>query len=154
MCYNIDGDVMKRKYLLIVLLIILGVFIFTGCEKKEKTKLIENKDYFVRGSFTGQYLDIKKRGYYIDTYNEVGAPYLYIICMGEQSSGGYSLEIKEVNRIDNKTEIIVKEIVPSKHETVTTWFTSPTIIVEFPNYQEDITIKNTIGEEFNELKGY
>ena len=139
---------MKKKYLLI-LFIILSIFIFTGCEKK--TKLVENKDYFIRGEFTGKYLDIKNRGYYIDTLDEPNAPYYYIICMGEQNTGGYSLKIKEVNQVEDKTEIIVKEIEPYKGEIVTMSFTYPTIIVEFPKKQENIVIKNTKGEEFTRL---
>jgi hypothetical protein len=144
---------MKRKYLLL-LLTILAFFAFTGCKKEEKIKLVENEDYFIRGEFTGKYLDIKKRGYYIDTLNQKNAPYYYIICMGEKNTGGYSLKIKEVNKIDDKTEIIVEEIVPGKDEVVTMALTTPTIIVEFPTYQENIIIKNTDDEEFSELKDY
>ena len=139
---------MKKKYLLI-LFIILSIFIFTGCEKK--TKLVENKDYSINGEFTGKYLDITKRGYYMDTLDEHNAPYFYIICMGEKNTGGYSLKIKEVNQVEDKTEIIVKEIEPYKGEIVTMSFTYPTIIVEFPKKQENIVIKNTKGEEFTRL---
>ena len=144
---------MKRKFLIIPL-IILGIFAFTGCNKDDKTKLVENTDYFVRGEFTGKYLDITKRGYYIDTLDQPNAPYFYIICMGKKNTGGYSLKVKEINKVDEKTEIIVEEIVPDKDATVTMAFTSPTIIVEFPKYQENIVIKNTKGEEFTELKDY
>ena len=133
---------------------ILVVLVFTGCDKSNKIKLVENTDYFLRGEFEGKYLDITKRGYYIDSFDYPNAPYLYIICMGEKSTGGYSLKIKEVNKIDEKIEIIVEEIIPTKDETVTTALTYPTIIVEFPKYQENITIKNTKGEEFTELQNY
>ena len=74
--------------------------------------------------------------------------------MGEKNSGGYSLKIKEVNKIDDKTEIIVEEIAPGKDETVTMALTTPTIVVEFPTYQKNIIIKNTEDEEFSELKDY
>ena len=141
---------MKRKYVLLLLLLV-ALFTFTGCSNNSKTKLVENKDYYVKGEFTGKYLDIKKRGYYIDTLDEPNAPYYYIICMGEKNTGGYSLKIKEVNRVDNKTEIIVEEIEPGKNETVTMAFTTPTIVVEFPEYQENIVIKNTNNEEFTYL---
>ena len=70
------------------------------------------------------------------------------------SYGGYGLKIKEVNKNDNKTEIIVEEIVPGKDDVVTMAFTYPTIVVEFPKYQEDIVIKNTDGVEFEKLKDY
>jgi hypothetical protein len=120
----------------------------TGCSK---TELKEGIDFNVNGEFTGKYLDITKRGYYIDTFNYPEAPYLYIICMGEKNTGGYSLKIKEVNRDNETTEIIVEEIEPKKDEIVTMAFTYPTIVVEFPKYQENIVIKNTKGEIFNEL---
>ena len=139
---------MKKKYLLI-LFIILSIFIFTGCEKK--TKLVENKDYSIDGEFTGKYLDITKRGYYMDTLDEPNAPYYYIICMGEQNTGGYSLKIKEVNKVDEKTEVIVEEVKPKKNDTVTMALTYPTIIIEFPERQKNIVIKNTKGEEFTKL---
>ena len=141
---------MKRKYVLLLLLLV-ALFTFTGCSNNSKTKLVENKDYYVKGEFTGKYLDIKKRGYYIDTLDEPNAPYYYIICMGEKNTGGYSLKIKEVYRDNNKTEIIVEEIEPGKNETVTMAFTTPTIVVEFPEYQENIVIKNTNNEEFTYL---
>ena len=145
---------MKKK--IYVLLVILSIFIVSGCNNKVEKKtdenlLVENKDYFIRGDFNGKYLDTKKRGYYIDTLNEPNAPYFYIICMGEQNTGGYSLEIDKVKRTDDKTEIIVKEIKPKRGDTVTMAFTYPTIIVEFPSYQENIIIKNTNGEEFTRL---
>lgn len=142
---------MKRKGLLI-LLIVIGLFIFTGCNNSNKIKLTEGTDFHVRGEFTGKYLDITKRGYYIDTLNQPYAPYLYIICMGEKNTGGYSLKVKEVNINDEKTEIIVEEIVPGEDEIVTMAFTYPTIIVEFPKYQENIIIKNTKNEIFDELQ--
>ena len=144
---------MKKKYFK-MLLVILCLFAFTGCNNSNKTKLVENTDYFIKGEFNGQYLDITKRGYYIDTLNQPNAPYLYIICMGEKSTGGYSLKVKEVNKVDDKTEIIVEEIVPDKDAIVTMAHTSPIIIVEFPKYQENIVIKNKKGEEFTELKDY
>lgn len=144
---------MKKKYFLMPL-VILCLFTFTGCNNSNKTKLVENKDYFIRGEFTGQYLDITQRGYYIDTLNQPNAPYLYIICMGEKNTGGYSLIVKEVNKVNENTEIIVEEIAPAKDATVTLAITRPTIIVEFPKYQENIVIKNTKGEEFTELKDY
>lgn len=141
---------MKRKCFLI-LLIVTCLFIFTGCNKNNKTKLTEGTDFYIRGEFTGKYLDVTKRGYYIDTLNQPNAPYLYVICMGEKNTGGYSLKVKEVNINDEKTEIIVEEVVPGEDEIVAMAFTYPTIIVEFPKYQENIIIKNTKGEIFDRL---
>jgi hypothetical protein len=143
---------MKRKHLLLIF-ILLCLFTFTGCsESKKSNKLEEGTDYFVKGEFTGQYLDLKKRGYYIDTLNQPNAPYYYIICMGEKNTGGYSLKLKEVNKIDGKTEIIVEETSPGKEDIVTMAFTYPTLVVEFPNSQDNIVIKNTKDEVFDLLK--
>ena len=49
----------------------------------------------------------------------------------------------EVNKIENTTEVIVEEIVPADDAMVTMVLTSPTITIEFPEYQENIVIKNT-----------
>ncbi len=144
---------MKKKYFLIFLIISV-LCAFTGCNKTEKIKLVENTDYFVQGEFTGKYLDITKKGYYVDTLNQPNAPYYYIICMGEKNTGGYSLKIKEVNKIAKKTEIIVEEIEPAEGDIVTTALTYPTVIVKFQESQENIIIKNTKGEEFSRLKEY
>jgi thioredoxin-related protein len=144
------GDIMKRK-LCLILLIILSTFMFVGCSNNESKKLVENKDYFIVGEFTGKYLDLTKRGYYIDTLNQIDAPYFYIICMGERSTGGYSLKIKEVNKVDDVTEIIVEEFEPKEGSVVTMAFTYPTVMIEFPEYQDNIVIKNTKGEEFKYL---
>ena len=138
---------MKKKCFLI-LIAVISILMITGCSKN---KLKEGIDYNVNGEYKGQYLDITKKGYYIETYNSPEAPYLYIICMGEKNTGGYSLKIKEVNKNNETTEIIVEEINPPKNAPVTMAFTYPTIVVEFPKYQENIVIKNTKGEIFNEL---
>ena len=132
---------MKRK-LCLILLIILSTFMFIGCSNNESKKLVENEDYFIVGEFTGKYLDLTKRGYYIDTLNQIDAPYFYIICMGERSTGGYSLKIKEVNKVDDVTEIIVEEFEPKEGSVVTMAFTYPTVMIEFPEYQDNIVIKN------------
>ena len=141
-----------KKILLLVLLVIIGLFTITGCDKEKKTKLVEGKDYTIDGEFDGKYLDLTQRGYYIDTLNEPNAPYFYIICMGEQTTGGYSLEIKDVNKVEDKTEVIVKENKPGKNSVVTDALTTPTIMIEFPEMQKNIVIKNTAGEEFKQLE--
>ena len=141
---------MKNKSFLI-LIVVLCLFVFSGCNKNDKSKLTEGVDYKINGEFTGQYLDISKRGYYIDTLNQPKAPYFYVICMGQKSTGGYSLKIKEVKDVDGKIEIIVEEIVPDESDMVTMAITTPTIIVEFSKYQENIIIKNTEGQIFEKL---
>ena len=143
-----------KRIIINLVLISVCILTITGCYNSNKTKLVENVDYFVRGEFKGNYLDISKRGYYVDSFNQDDAPYYYIICSGKKISGGYALKIKEVSKNNNQTEIIVEEIAPSKSEIVTMAITYPTIIVEFPEYQNNIVIKNTKGELFSKLKDY
>ena len=141
---------MKRNVLKL-LIVVLCVFAFTGCNKEQKVNFEEGKDYFIRGDFSGAYFNLAKRGYYIDTYNQTDNSYFYIICMGEKNTGGYSLKIKDVKKDDNHTEVIVEELVPGKDAIVTMAFTYPTIVIEFTESQDNIVIKNTEGIEFDKL---
>jgi len=141
---------MKNKYILI-LLVIVCLFVFTGCNKSDKNKLVEGVDYKINNEFRGNNIDISKRGYYIETSNETNSPYFYIICMGQQYTGGYDLLVKEVNKIDEKTEVIIEEIIPDEDAIVTMALESPTITLEFSKQPENIIIKNTKGEVFDKL---
>ena len=140
-----------RNKLYLILLIGLCLFFFTGCTKGEKTKLIEGTDYNIKGVYSGNSVNTSKRGYYINTLNEPNAPYSYIICMGQKNTGGYSLKVTEVNKVDEKVEIIVEEKTPGDNDMVTSAITYPTVVVEFPEYQKNIVIKNTKGETFKKL---
>ncbi len=120
-------------------------------DENTKVKLEEDNDYTIDTTYASQILDYTQRGYYIDSLNEPDAPYFYIICMGEKSTGGYGIKVKEINKKDDLTEIIVEETSPDPGSIVTQAFTYPKVVVKFPKYQEKITIKNTNGEEFIEL---
>ena len=91
------------------------------------------------------------RGYYIYTLNQTDSPYYYVIAMGEQSTGGYSISISDV-KIDeeNNVEVIVKETKPTG--TVTMAFTYPTCCLELKTLPNNIIIKNTEGEIFHEIE--
>lgn len=65
------GDRSMKGKLFLLFIVILCLFIFTGCKKDEKIWLTENKDYFIRRNVTGRYLNITKRGYYIDAVNSL-----------------------------------------------------------------------------------
>ena len=112
--------------------------------------LEEGIDYEIDTTYNGQTF-VDERGYYIDSLNEPNAPYYYIICMGLKNTGGYNIKVKEVNKIDDLTEIIVEETSPSSTDAVSQAITFPKVVVKFPEYQENIKIKNTNDEEFIEL---
>ena len=142
---------MKKKYLILPVLLLCMLFL-VGCNKGgDKATLTENTDYTIDNTYPVNNMDLTKRGYYIDSLNEPNAPYFYIISMGNKSVEMYTLELKEVTRINGKTEIIVKEIPPTQEQMSQEGFKYQTIVVKFPEYQENITIKNTDGEEFQLL---
>lgn len=90
-----------------------------------------------------------ERGVYYDTLNTLNAPSYYIIAMGEQNTGGYTINVKEVN-IDEEenVEIIVVEEEPAAEETVTMSLTYPVCSVEFSNGPKSVVVKNTKGKIF------
>jgi len=121
-------------------------------ESNVSTQLVENVDYIIDKEYPVDNFDLLKRGYYIDSLDEPNAPYYYIICMGTKSSSGYDIKVKEINKKNNLTEIIVEEISPEGIALVMPAFTYPKVVVKFPEYQENISIKNTKGEEYTNLE--
>jgi len=95
----------------------------------------------------------RERGYYIDTLNQPNAPYWYIICSGERSTGGYSINISNIE-IDEKQncKVTVRETSPSAGEVVTQALTYPTCILELSKAPTSITIQNEQGELFNYIQ--
>lgn len=90
-----------------------------------------------------------ERGYYIDTLNRPNAPYFYIISMGQQNTGGFSIKITDV-KIDenNNVNVTVKEKEPKQGEVITTAFTCPTCELILSEEANSITIKDTNGNEY------
>lgn len=152
----------KRIFLVIVILIVIicaflikiainlnkpGSSVQIAAGKVEGDLKYEIHDDYTQGGF-----DASKRGYYINTYKMPDSPWYYIITMGEQSTGGCSLEITEV-KIDknNNVEVIVEEKEPKSNESVITVLTYPTICIEFNKMPNSIKIVNTNGEAFKKL---
>lgn len=96
-----------------------------------------------------------ERGYYVDTLNQPNAPYYYIISMGEQNTGGYSIKITDV-KIDenNNVNVTVKEKEPKQGEVTTMGFTCPTCELELSEEPNSITIKDTNGNEYERKNRY
>lgn len=93
-----------------------------------------------------------ERGVYHDTLNTPNAPSYYFIAMGERNTGGYSIEVKEVNIDDDENvEIIVKETSPEPDMIVTMAITYPVCGVELSKSPKTIVVKNTTGETFKNI---
>lgn len=152
---------MKKKILLLILIVILLVILIKvvidlnspgSSAQISAGKINNNITYKIHNDFKVESFDYSKRGYYIDTYKTPNAPWFFIISMGEQSTGGFSIEISKVE-IDesNNVKITVKENKPQKGETVTMAFTTPTVCLELSKKPNSIEIIDTEGNTFETL---
>lgn len=154
---------MKNKVLLMILMAILLIVLIkivvdlnspSGSVQIAAGKINNNITYRILNDYKEESFDYSKRGYYVDTYFEPNAPWFYIISMGSQSTGGFSIEISEV-KIDKNgnVEVTVKENKPLENETVTMAFTTPTVCLKLSKKPNSIKIINTEGKIFEELNG-
>lgn len=150
-----------KKLLSISIIVLIGISIyyfgFVKNTENEPYKRIEenasNIKYIIHDNYHQGTFDYSKRGYYVDTLNQPNAPYYYIITMGEQDTGGFSISIIDV-KIDNEknVEVIVKENKPRPDDMVTLALTRPACCLELSESANSIKIKNTEGQEFEEIK--
>jgi hypothetical protein len=143
------ADSMKKTGMILVSIgLISGLF--SACNT---TKNISQLTYSIDNNYNSYEDDsyenhsYKERGVYIGD-----EPFSYIIAMGSRNSGGYSIKITEIN-IDenNNVEVIVEEREPSAGEGVTMAFTYPICKVVFNGKPSGISVKNTEGEEFDNI---
>ena len=154
---------MNKKIILVVLIVILFVILTKividlnspgSSVQIAAGKNGNNITYKIHTKYNQGNFDYSKRGYYVDSYYEPNAPWLYIITMGEQTTGGYSIDISNVKIDKNKNvEVIIKENIPQNGETVTMALTYPAVCIEFSKKPNSIKIINTEGEIFEELNG-
>lgn len=152
---------MNKKILLIILVTILLIVLIKivvdlnnpGSSIQIAAGKINNDiTYKIHNNYTEGSFDYSKRGYYVDTYYEPNAPWFYIISMGLQNTGGFSIEISEV-KVDKNSdvEVIVKENKPLEDEIVTMAFTTPTVCLELSKKPNSIKIINTEGKIYEKL---
>lgn len=152
---------MNKRMLLVMLIVILFIIIIKividlnsqgSSVQIAAGKNNNNITYEIHTNYNQGNYDYSKRGYYVDTYYEPNAPWLYIITMGKQKSGGYSIDISSV-KIDkkNNVEVIVKENIPQNGEIETMEFTYPAVCLELSKKPNSIKIVNTEGKIFEEL---
>lgn len=97
----------------------------------------------------GDYYDsqYKDHGYYCDV---IDGKYLYTICSGEHSTGGYEIKITGLDILNFGTVIItVEESAPSSDMSVTEAFTYPNCTITFSRkLPAGIIIKSSSGTKF------
>jgi len=120
-------------------------------EKFKEQGTISNVNYKILNNFGNYNYNYSMKGYYIDTLNEPKDAVYYIIAMGEQRTGGYSIFITDL-KIDEKgnVEVIVHETSPNFGEITTTALTYPICCLELDSIPKNITIKNTKGYVFRQ----
>lgn len=152
---------MKKRMILVILVVVIFILLIKVVIDLKNPgssvqiaigKVTDSITYEIHNNYKQGSFDYSKRGYYVDTYKMPNSPWFYIITMGEQNSGGYSIEISEV-KIDknNNAEVIVKENRPQSGETVTMALTYPAVCLELNKKPNSIIIINTNGEVFEAL---
>ena len=115
----------------------------------KKNKIIIVLEYKIINNL-GQYNGIfRRRGY---LYKIEGDSVIYTIAMGEKTSGGYSIEVKEVKIKGDSATIYVTEKSPGKEDIVTDALTYPIVQVKFNKFPSSIeVISYDSGEIFPSL---
>ena len=115
----------------------------------KKNKIIIVLEYKIINNL-GQYNGIfRRRGY---LYKIEGDSVIYTIAMGEKTSGGYSIEVKEVKIKGDSATIYVTEKSPGKEDIVTNALTYPIVQVKFNKFPSSIeVISYDSGEIFPSL---
>ena len=117
----------------------------------EQEGVISNIIYKIHNNYSQGRYDYSKRGYYVGSFNTPNAPWFYIITMGTQNSGGYSIEIVDLKiDSDRNVKVTVKETTPNG-EAVTMALIYPAVCLELSEYANSIEITNTNGEIFQKL---
>jgi len=78
--------------------------------------------------------------------------YIYIAIMsGTKPTGGYSIEVTGIEDNEGRTNVFVKESIPSKDMIVTQALTYPYTIVKAKGITPNITVISLQNEKFNNL---
>lgn len=84
---------------------------------------------------------------------EIDGEWYVAVMMGEQSSGGYAVEVTYIEDNEGKTNIIVKETKPAEDDMVTMAITYPYQVVKIKSgIAPNFTVVNEAGEKYDELK--
>ncbi len=100
-----------------------------------------------QGNYYNAKSRLSKKGYYIEAMDCIG--YYYYICSGEKSTGGYDIEVVNIEIDADKNAVItVKTTSPGPDELVTCASTYPHCVVSMYPYPKSVVIKDTDGYEY------
>jgi hypothetical protein len=161
---------MKR----ILNLILIIVFILSGCSQPERATKINdesNKNYLSKEranklaeAFYHQFeeteispdSDDKRRligGYLFHLFRISNDGGTLVIAWERKGSGGYNIDIKDINVEKDRTTIVVKETSPKPDQDVTTALTYPRIKKEIDDINvNNISVVNTNGKEYEKIE--
>lgn len=106
--------------------------------------IVGGYEYALEGSMdSGYFLD---RGYFLMSSDETDEVVL-AICSGKRSTGGYSIEISDIDYTDPLMTITVKENTPTPDMTVTEAFTCPICFIRLSSLPGDLKIVTASGDE-------
>jgi len=93
-------------------------------------------------------LMIDERGYYIDSLDQPNSPFFVVICSGWRATGGYELNITNVDIQGDEFVITVTETAPGPTQMVTQAITYPYCVLELDRLPEDLKVVEANGNEF------
>lgn len=109
-----------------------------GGKKEKSTVIITNYEEF-NSLISSLVIDEEEYGKLLEI--DLEKHNLVVAFMGEKNTGGYDIDVNEVNFFSTKVEISFKEIVPEKNAMVTMAFTSPYVFVAVPKNKEIVIVK-------------
>jgi len=85
----------------------------------------------------------KEKGYFLFAEDKV-----LVIFMGERSTGGYSISLKDIQAQDDTLVIEVTEKSPGPNDIVTQAFTYPMLILQLEDDFSEFKIQNQLEESY------
>ena len=128
-----------------------GISTESGSAENESKVLAESGvvgdfEYTLEGSMdSGFFLD---RGYFLMASDETDEVIL-AICSGKRSTGGYSIEISDIDYKDPVMTITVKENSPAPDTVVTEAFTCPICYIRLSSLPKEVKVVTASGAELN-----
>ncbi|MFA5523210.1 MAG: protease complex subunit PrcB family protein [Tissierellales bacterium] len=123
-----------KKTIALVLIIILGLSLFTGCSTKNNSNVIGDINFEVVGS--GALTSSKLEEWYNESFKSEGISsfdskeYKYILIgAGEKPTGGYSVEVTSVEGNEDSITVTARVNAPKPDEMVTQAISYPSALI-------------------------